>query len=213
MRLIFLGMPGAGKGTQAARLSAKANIPQISTGEILRKAVKDGTEMGKKAKVCMDKGELLPDDIIVGIVKDRLLLPDCKDGYILDGFPRTIAQADALNEVLDEDAAIDKVIFLDVDDEEVVARLTGRRSCSKCGEGYHITFAPPKNEGICDKCSGQLLQRSDDNEESIRTRLSVYREKTSPLIKYYEHRKLLKTLKGVGSIEKIFSDLYALCIS
>ncbi len=208
MRLILLGPPGAGKGTQAVRLVKHYGIPQISTGDILRKAVKDGTELGALAKKYMDKGELVPDEVVIGIIRDRITEPDCEKGYILDGFPRTIAQAEALDEMLEKmGARIDHVVNISVADEEIIKRLTGRRTCSNCGAGYHVLFDPPKQEGICDKCGGKLIQRDDDKEETIRARLEVYRQQTEPLIKYYEAKQLLRTIPGEGSMEEIFNAI------
>ncbi len=208
MRLILLGPPGAGKGTQAARLVKHFEIPQISTGDILRKAVKDGTELGTLAKQYMDKGELVPDEVVIGIIRDRLMEPDCQKGYILDGFPRTIAQAEALDGMLEEmGIRIDHVVNISVADEEIIKRLTGRRTCSECGAGYHILFDPPKQEGICDKCGGKLIQRDDDKEETIRARLDVYRHQTEPLIRYYEDKGLVRTIPGEGDMEEIFSAI------
>ena len=208
MKLILLGPPGAGKGTQAVRLVEHFGIPQISTGDILRKAVKDGTELGTLAKKYMDKGELVPDEVVIGIIRDRLMEPDCQKGYILDGFPRTIAQAEALDEMLEKmGARIDHVVNISVADEEIIKRLTGRRTCPNCGAGYHILFDPPKRDGICDKCGTKLIQRDDDKEETIRARLEVYRRQTEPLIKYYEAKQLLRTIPGEGSMEEIFNAI------
>ncbi len=208
MKLILLGPPGAGKGTQAVRLVEHFGIPQISTGDILRKAVKDGTELGTLAKKYMDKGELVPDEVVIGIIRDRLMEPDCQKGYILDGFPRTIAQAEALDEMLEKmGARIDHVVNISVADEEIIKRLTGRRTCPNCGAGYHILFDPPKKDGICDKCGTKLIQRDDDKEETIRARLEVYRRQTEPLIKYYEAKQLLRTIPGEGSMEEIFNAI------
>ncbi len=208
MKLILLGPPGAGKGTQAVRLVEHYGIPQISTGDILRKAVKEGTELGVLAKKYMDKGELVPDEVVIGIIRERIKEPDCGKGYILDGFPRTIAQAQALDEMLEkEGTSIDHVVNISVEDEEIVKRLTGRRMCPKCGAGYHVVFDPPKKEGICDKCGGELIQRDDDREETIRARLEVYRQQTEPLIEYYEEKGLLRTIPGEGKMEEIFQAI------
>ncbi len=208
MRLILLGPPGAGKGTQAVRLVNHFGIPQISTGDILRKAVKDGTELGTLAKGYMDRGELVPDEVVVGIIRERIAEPDCERGYILDGFPRTIAQAEALDEMLKKlKGGIDHVVNIAVGDEEIIKRLTGRRTCSSCGAGYHILFDPPKKEGVCDKCGGKLIQRDDDQEETIRARLRVYRQQTEPLIAYYKRKGLLRTIPGVGNMEEIFEAI------
>jgi len=211
MKLILLGPPGAGKGTQAKMLTEKFAIPQISTGDILRAAVKDGTEMGKKAKEYMDAGGLVPDEVVVGIVRDRLLEEDCKNGFILDGFPRTVAQADALQASLVEmQKELDSVISLDVDAEALVERLTGRRTCKECGRGYHVKFDPSKEEGVCDACGGELFQRDDDQEETIRKRLQVYADQTSPLISYYKDAGLLMALDGMQPIAQVQAKMLSL---
>lgn len=208
MNLIFLGPPGAGKGTQAKLVADKLNIPQVSTGDILRKAVKEGTELGKEAQAYMEKGELVPDRVVIGIIEERLQEPDCKGGYILDGFPRTEFQADALDGTLKQmGSSIDHVVNIEVEDEELVKRLTGRRTCKDCQEPYHILFSPPKVEGVCDKCGGELIQRKDDQEETIRERLRVYQEQTAPLIAYYEKLGLLRDVPGIGEIDEIFSRI------
>ena len=214
MKLILLGPPGAGKGTQAKMLTERFSIPQISTGEILRAAVADGTPMGLKAKEFMDAGGLVPDEVVVGIVRDRLQAADCNNGFILDGFPRTVAQADALQANLEEmDKALDRVISLEVDTEALVERLTGRRTCKECGCGYHVKFDPPRQDSICDACGGSLFQRDDDQEETIRKRLQVYADQTSPLISYYRDADVLMELDGMQPIpqvqEKIISLLQA----
>lgn len=204
MKLILLGPPGAGKGTQAKMLTEKFSIPQISTGDILRAAVKDGTPMGKKAKEYMDAGGLVPDEVVVGIVRDRLQEADCDGGFILDGFPRTVAQADALQISLKKmNKALDRVISLDVDTEALVERLTGRRTCKDCGRGYHLKFDPPRQPGICDSCSAPLFQRDDDQEETIRKRLQVYADQTSPLISYYRESGILLELDGMLPIAQV----------
>lgn len=206
MNLIFLGPPGSGKGTQAKMLVDKYGIPQISTGDILREAVKEGTPLGKEAKKYMDEGKLVPDEVVVGIVRERLKEPDCTKGFILDGFPRTIPQAEALDKTLQEmGKGIDHVLSLEVDREELVRRLSGRRTCKKCGAMYHIIFDPPKKDGVCDRCDGELYQRDDDKEETIRERLRVYEEQTAPLIEYYRKKGLLRPIDGVGKIEEIFA--------
>lgn len=210
MNLILLGGPGAGKGTQAKKLIDKYQIPQISTGDILRAAVKEGTELGRKAKEYMDAGKLVPDEVVIGIIKDRLAQPDCKKGFILDGFPRTVPQAEALDKVLGElGSKIDHVISIEVDEEELVTRLTGRRTCKNpsCGMMYHIKFNPPKKEGICDKCGSELYQRDDDNEATVRSRLATYNQATKPLIDYYQAKGLLRPIAGVGSIDEIFQKI------
>jgi adenylate kinase len=211
MKLILLGPPGAGKGTQAKMLTEKFTIPQISTGDILRAAVKEGTEMGKKAKEYMDAGGLVPDEVVVGIVRDRLQEADCKNGFILDGFPRTVAQADALQaSLVDMGKELDSVISLDVDAEALVERLTGRRTCKDCGRGYHITFDPSKEEGKCDACGGTLFQRDDDQEETIRKRLQVYADQTEPLISYYRDAGLLMELDGMQPIAQVQEKMLTL---
>lgn len=202
MKLILLGPPGAGKGTQAKMLMDHFGIPQISTGDILRSAVKDGTPMGLKAKGCMDAGELVPDEVVVGIVKERLQKADCDNGFILDGFPRTVPQADALTvDLVELDKRLDAVVSLDVDIEALVVRLTGRRTCRDCGRGYHVTFDPAKISGVCDVCGGELIQRDDDKEATIRKRLDVYRDQTAPLVAYYRTAGLLKELDGMQDID------------
>ena len=198
MKLILLGAPGAGKGTQAEILCDKLGIPTISTGNILRAAVKDGTPMGKKAKGFMDAGALVPDDVIVGIVKERLAEPDCAKGFILDGMPRTIAQGEALEQMGVE---IDKVVNLIVPDEAITRRMSGRRVCAKCGASYHIVNIPPKTEGVCDVCGGKLVQRKDDDPETVRDRLEVYHRETEPLKGFYEARGILKTVEDQSTVD------------
>lgn len=199
MKLIFLGPPGAGKGTQAAVVSQALGIPTISTGEMLRAAIKADTEIGRKAKTFIDQGHLVPDDIVIGIITQRLQAPDCQKGYILDGVPRTIAQAQAL-----EDAGIrfDKVISLEVSDETIVARMSGRRVCARCGASYHVASRPPKTEGVCDSCGGELIHRSDDKPETVRERLQVYHAETEPLKRFYRERDILRPVtSSTGSIQ------------
>lgn len=208
MNLILLGPPGAGKGTQAKILAKKFEIPQISTGDILRGAVKEQTPMGIKAKGYMDAGALVPDEVVVGIVEERLARPDCASGFILDGFPRTVGQADALKRTLaGMGKTIEHVISITVDKEELLGRITGRRTCRLCGKGYHLLFDPPKRNGACDECGGELFQRDDDKEETMRNRLDVYEKQTAPLIAYYAHESLLRTICGTGSIEDIQQNL------
>ncbi len=207
LRIILLGPPGAGKGTQAKFISQEYTIPHLSTGDILRENVKNNTELGKKAKVYMDKGELVPDDLIIKLVLDRISKQDCKKGYILDGFPRTITQAKALDKNLPENQKIDLVLLFDVNDDTVVERLSLRRVCKKCGAIYHLKYSPPKREGICDKCGGDLYQRDDDKEEVIRNRLKVYKEQTEPLVDYYEKKGLLKRIDASKSVNKINSEV------
>ena len=205
MNLIFLGPPGAGKGTQAKLVAEQFGIPQISTGDILRQAVKDGTPLGQEAQAYMERGDLVPDAVVIGIIEERLSQPDCQAGYILDGFPRTEVQANALAETLGKrGGSIDHVVNIEVSDEELIHRLTGRRTCKECQEPYNVTFNPPQREGVCDKCGGELIQRKDDDEETIRARLGVYREQTAPLVAYYEKQGLLRTVTGAGAIQEIF---------
>lgn len=210
MNLILLGGPGAGKGTQAKKLIDKYQIPQISTGDILRAAVKEGTPMGKKAKEYMDAGKLVPDEVVIGIVEDRLKQPDCQKGFILDGFPRTVPQAEALDQALAKmGSKIDHVISIDVDEEELVTRLTGRRTCknAECGQMYHVKFSPPKKGGVCDKCGSELYLRDDDNEATVRSRLATYNQATKPLIDYYSQKGLVRAIPGVGGIDDIFNKI------
>jgi len=208
MRIVLLGAPGAGKGTQAKMLVEKYGIPQVSTGDILRKAVADGTPLGKEAKAYMDKGELVPDRVVIGLIEERLRQPDCQKGYILDGFPRNTAQAEALDRVLaGMGASLDLALLIDVAKEDLLKRLTGRRTCRQCQQMYNIYFSPPKQEGVCDKCGGELFQRDDDREETIRKRLDVYEAQTAPLIAYYRNRGILKAIPGVGTIQEIFSKV------
>ncbi len=205
MNLILLGPPGAGKGTQAKLVAEQFGIPQISTGDILRRAVKDGTPLGQEAQAYMERGDLVPDAVVIGIIEERLTQPDCQAGYILDGFPRTEVQANALAETLGKrGGAIDHVVNIEVSDEELIPRLTGRRTCKECQEPYNVTFNPPQREGVCDKCGGELIQRKDDDEETIRARMGVYREQTAPLVVYYEKQGLLRTVTGAGAIQEIF---------
>jgi adenylate kinase len=204
MNLIFLGPPGAGKGTQAKLVSEKYNIPQISTGDILRSAVREQSPMGIKAKEYMDSGSLVPDEVVIGIVEERLSQSDCNNGFILDGYPRTIAQADSLKKILSYlGKDISHVISIKVESEELMKRITGRRTCVDCGKGYHIYFDPPKKAGVCDVCGGDLYQRDDDKEETIRNRLLVYDKQTEPLISYYADKALLRTVDGSRTIEFI----------
>jgi adenylate kinase len=208
MNLILLGPPGAGKGTQAKILAKKFDIPQISTGDILRCAVKEQSPMGIKAKGYMDAGSLVPDEVVVGIVKERLAKPDCAKGFILDGFPRTVIQADALKLTLGGmEKAIEHVISIVVDKEDLLARITGRRTCRSCGKGYHLSFDPPKTAGVCDECGGELFQRDDDSEATMRNRLDVYEKQTAPLISYYDRESLLRTIAGTGTIDEIQQNI------
>ncbi len=206
MRLILLGAPGAGKGTQAEILASKLCIPTISTGNILREAIKNGTETGLKAKSFMDKGMLVPDDVIIGIVKERLAQPDCANGYILDGMPRTLPQAQAL---LDNGIEIDRVVSIEVDDAMIEARMTGRRVCGKCGASYHVVANPPKTEGICNACGSELVIRDDDKPETVRRRLTVYHNETEALKGFYEKLGKLRLVEGNQPIEDATRDILA----
>lgn len=199
MNLIFLGAPGAGKGTQAEVISKKLGIPTISTGNIIREALKNATEMGLKAKSFIEAGKLVPDDVVIGIIKERLAKEDCKNGFILDGFPRTIPQAEALDEM---GVKIDKVVEIQVDDDTIIGRMSGRRVCSACGASYHLQNKPPKAEGICDSCGGELVQRKDDAPETVLDRLQVYHTQTEPLKDYYANKGILRTADGTLGIEK-----------
>ena len=199
MNLILLGAPGAGKGTQAAVISERLNIPQISTGNIIREALRSGTEMGLKAKSFMDAGKLVPDEVVIGIIKDRLQADDCKEGFILDGFPRTIPQAEALDEM---GVVINKVIDIEVPDEVIINRLSGRRVCEKCGRPYHTESLMPKVDGICDDCTGALIQRKDDQIDTIKNRLEIYHSETEPLKGYYEAQGKLAVIDGQGSVDE-----------
>lgn len=208
MRLILLGPPGAGKGTQAANIVDKYNVPHISTGDIFRKNIKEGTALGVEAKAYMDRGELVPDSLVIAIVADRLREEDCQAGFLLDGFPRTVAQAEALDEVLTNmNCSLNHVVNIQVDPALLVERAVGRRICKDCGATYHINFNPSKVEGVCDKCSGELYQRSDDNEETVSNRVRVYVEETSPLVNYYSEKGIIVNLDGEKSIEAVFEDI------
>jgi adenylate kinase len=210
LKLILLGPPGAGKGTQAASLVEAYNIPHISTGDIFRYNIKEGTELGKKAKAYMDAGNLVPDSLVVELVEDRLAQDDAREGFLLDGFPRTIAQAEALDEVLSKmDSGLDRVINIQVDPGILVERAVGRRICKSCGATYHVSFNPPSTEGVCDKCSGELYQRSDDNEETVSNRINVYTKETSPLIDYYTKKGIILNIDGQQDIGKVFEDIKA----
>ena len=211
MRLILLGPPGAGKGTQAKMLDEKFKRPQISTGNILRKSIQNGTELGNRAKVFMNVGKLVRDDVVIGLIRERIVEEDCRTGFILDGFPRTIIQAGKLTETLEAmDLSIDVVVDFEVDSEELVGRLTGRSTCSDCGAMFHRTSCPPLRDGICDSCEGELYQREDDKEETIKKRLDVYEHETAPLKEYYKKQGNLKTVQGCGTVEEIFSRVCAM---
>ena len=208
MKIIMLGAPGAGKGTQAQMIAEQYHIPHISTGDIFRANIKNGTELGKKAKEFMDKGQLVPDELTVQLLLDRVAQDDCKDGYVLDGFPRTIPQADVLDQELTKlGDKVEYAINVDVPDENIIHRMSGRRACLKCGATYHIEHIPPKKEGICDKCGSELVQREDDKPETVKNRLSVYHEQTQPLIEYYTRKNILKTVDGTRDMKDVFSDI------
>ncbi|MGD0886408.1 MAG: adenylate kinase [Thermodesulfovibrionales bacterium] len=208
MRLVLLGAPGAGKGTQAKKLIEKYGTPQISTGDLLRAAVAAGTPLGKEAKSYMDKGELVPDSVVLGMVGERLKQDDCKKGFILDGFPRNTAQAEALDKMLGSlGMPLQAALSVDVPFDDLMKRLTGRRTCRACGQMYNVYFNPSKKEMKCDKCGGELFQRDDDKEETIKKRLEVYDSQTAPLIGYYKGKGILKSVRGTGSIDKIFKDV------
>ncbi len=211
MKIIMLGAPGAGKGTQAKMIADKYSIPHISTGDIFRANIKNGTDLGKKAKEYMDKGQLVPDELTVEILLDRVANEDCKNGYVLDGFPRTIPQADVLDKELTKlGDKVDFAINVDVPDENIVRRMSGRRACLKCGATYHIEHIPPKQEGICDACGSELVQRDDDKPETVQNRLTVYHEQTQPLIEYYQNKNILKTVDGTRDMQEVFSDIVSI---
>ncbi|MEU9890298.1 adenylate kinase [Sphaerisporangium sp. NPDC051017] len=204
MRVVLVGPPGAGKGTQAQFIASNLSIPKISTGDIFRANVSGGTELGKLAKEYMDRGDLVPDEVTVAMVRDRLSEPDAQVGFLLDGFPRNVPQAQILNKMLAEfDTSLDVVLELVVDEEEVVRRLAGRRTCRSCGKVWHVVFDPPSNEGVCDACGGDLFQRDDDREETIRHRLEVYQDQTAPLIRFYADEGILRGVDATGPVEEI----------
>ncbi len=208
MNIVLLGAPGSGKGTQAAMISGRYGTPHISTGDILRQAVTDGTSLGLKAQGYMDRGELVPDEIIIGVVEECLREEDCERGFILDGFPRTVAQAESLEESLKEmGGSLDVVLNIEVEDEEIIRRLTGRRICGKCGRIFHLLFDPPRDEGVCEVCGGDLYQRADDTEETVRRRLEVYKEQTAPLIDFYKRKGLLRNVRGEKSAADVFEHV------
>ncbi|HGM3221560.1 TPA: adenylate kinase [Clostridioides difficile] len=210
MRIILLGPPGAGKGTQAAGIVEKYNIPHISTGDIFRKNIKEGTELGKKAKEYMDQGLLVPDELTVGLVTDRISQEDCKNGFMLDGFPRNVAQGEHLDIFLkNAGISLDKVVNIEVDKSILVSRAVGRRICKSCGATYHVEFNPPKVEGVCDVCQGELYQRADDNEETVSKRIQVYLDETKPLVDYYSKQGIIADIKGNQAIDKVFEDIVA----
>ncbi|SHI61829.1 adenylate kinase [Desulfosporosinus lacus] len=208
MKIILMGGPGAGKGTQANPLVERFHFPHISTGDMFRAAIKEGTALGLKAKSFMDAGGLVPDEVTIGIVEERLALPDCADGFLLDGFPRTLAQGSALAGILERlGMKLDGVINIEVDEEVLIPRLTGRRVCRKCGSSYHMIFNAPEQEGVCGQCGGELYQRSDDTVETAKNRLNVYNTQTEPLIAFYEEKGLLKRINGDQAIDQVFQDI------
>lgn len=208
MKIILMGGPGAGKGTQANPLVERFKFPHISTGDMFRAAIKEGTALGLKAKSYMDAGGLVPDEVTIGIVEERLAQPDCKDGFLLDGFPRTLAQGNALAGILERlGMKLDGVINIEVAEDVLIPRLTGRRICRQCGSSYHMVFNPPKEEGVCGQCGGELYQRSDDTVETAENRLNVYNSQTEPLIAFYEEKGLLKRINGDQAIDKVFQDI------
>ncbi len=210
MHILLMGPPGAGKGTQAAKLVKKYGIPHISTGDMFRAAVKEGTELGKKAKACMDAGQLVPDEITIGIVRERLQKPDCTKGFILDGFPRTVEQADALDGILKSlSIHLTRAVDISVPSSSLIERAVGRRVCKKCGAAYHIRFNPSKKDGVCDECGGETYQRADDSEETMKSRLSVYDAQTKPLIRYYQQAGLYSEIDGSQEMSKVFADITA----
>ena len=208
MKIIMLGAPGAGKGTQADMIMEKYDLPHISTGDIFRANIKAGTELGKKAKAYMDNGQLVPDSLTIDLVMDRISQPDCNGGYILDGFPRTIPQAESLTAALEAKGdSLDYAINVHVPDENIVTRMSGRRACPGCGHTYHIVYAAPEKEGICDKCGSALYLRDDDAPATVKKRLAVYHNQTQPLIRYYGGKKILRTVDGTKQLEEVFQDI------
>ncbi|MCR4727610.1 MAG: adenylate kinase [Lachnospiraceae bacterium] len=211
MKIIMLGAPGAGKGTQAEMISEKYNLPHISTGDIFRANIKNGTELGKEAKQYMDKGLLVPDELTVKILLDRVSKDDCKNGYVLDGFPRTIPQAEVLDEALTKlNDKVDFAINIDVPDENIITRMSGRRACVNCGATYHVVYAAPKKENICDKCGNTLILRDDDKPETVKNRLDVYHKQTQPLIEYYGKKGILKEVDGTVSLNEVFDSIVSI---
>jgi adenylate kinase len=208
MKIVMLGAPGAGKGTQANMIAEKYNIPHISTGDIFRANIKNGTELGKEAKGYMDKGQLVPDELTVKLLLDRVAQADCKNGYVLDGFPRTIPQAEVLDgELTKNGEKLDYAIDVDVPDENIIHRMGGRRACLKCGATYHVEYVPPKKDGICDVCGSELVLRDDDKPETVKNRLKVYHDQTQPLIEYYTKQNVLHSVDGTQDVNKVFSDI------
>ncbi len=210
MNIVLMGLPGAGKGTQADEIVKKYDIPHISTGDMFRAAISEGTELGKQAKSYMDKGALVPDEVTIGIVRERLAQPDCNEGFLLDGFPRTVPQAEALNELLaDLDKKVEHVINIDVQKEELISRLTGRRICTQCGTSYHLQFNPPKVEDRCDKDGAALYQREDDNPETVTNRLEVNMKQSEPLLAFYKNQGVLTNVNGQQDIDAVFAEVEA----
>ena len=208
MKIVMLGAPGAGKGTQAVNIAKEFDIPHVSTGDIFRANIKNGTELGMKAKEYMDKGALVPDEVTIGMLLSRISEPDCKNGYVLDGFPRTIPQAESLKKALsDKGDALDVAVNIDVPDEVIEGRMSGRRSCPKCGASYHVTFTPPKKEGICDLCGAELILRADDKPETVKARLATYHEQTQPLIDFYKKEGILKEVDGTKAPSEVFKAI------
>ena len=211
MKIVMLGAPGAGKGTQAIKIADKYDIPHISTGDIFRANIKGGTELGQKAKSYIDKGELVPDEVTIGMLLDRIAQDDCTNGYVLDGFPRTIPQAESLTEALKSQGdQIDFALNIDVPDEAIIKRMSGRRACPKCGATYHIVYAAPKTDNICDKCGTELIIRSDDKPKTVKDRLDVYHQQTEPLIAYYKTAGVLREVDGTQELPKVFEDVVAI---
>jgi adenylate kinase len=211
MKIIMLGAPGAGKGTQAKQIAAKYEIPHISTGDIFRANIKNSTELGKKAKIYIDQGALVPDEVTCDLVMDRIAQPDCANGFVLDGFPRTIPQAEALTHALDQiGKSMDYAIDVDVPDENIVRRMGGRRACLNCGATYHMIYNPTKTEGVCDACGNPTVLRDDDKPETVLKRLTVYHNQTQPLIDYYKNMNILKTVDGTKPMDQVFADIVAI---
>ena len=211
MRVIFLGAPGVGKGTQADVVSQKFGIPKLSTGDLLRESVARQTPLGKEAKGFMDRGDLVPDEVVIGLVREKLASPECQKGFLLDGFPRTVAQADQLEKILQaQGETLDRVVYFTLPNSEIVKRISGRRTCPNCKAVYHLESVPPKKEGVCDECGANLVQRNDDKPETIESRLAVYQEQTAPLIDYYGKKNVLSELDGAGLVEDVEKRLVAL---
>ncbi len=208
MNLILMGLPGAGKGTQAAKITAAYNIPHISTGDMFREAIRENTPLGQQAKAYMDQGELVPDDVTIGIVRERLSKPDCQPGFLLDGFPRTVVQAEGLDQILEAmGRKIDHVIHIAVSKETLIKRLTGRRICRECGTAYHVEFHPPQKEGVCDQCGGELYQRDDDHPDTVKNRLEVNLKQEEPLLNYYREKGCLRSVDGEQSMDEVFRQI------